>query len=59
MVQFRNMHFRAMDDVKAGRDPMGVIRDPKKNEIVTVTATEEIMTKDQFMIAKKRILENA
>jgi len=59
MVQFRSMHFRAMDDVKAGRDPMGVIRDPKKNDIVTVTATEEIMTKDQFMIAKKRILENA
>lgn len=59
MVQFRNMHFRAMDDVKAGRDPMGVIRDPKQNEIVTVTATEEIMTKDQFMAARKRILANA
>ena len=59
MVRFRDMHFRALDDVKAGRDPMGVIRDPKRNELVTVTATEQILNADQFLASKKRVLANA
>jgi 5,5'-dehydrodivanillate O-demethylase len=34
VILFRNMLKRELANVAAGRDPMGTIRDPKKNEIV-------------------------
>lgn len=59
MIKFRDMHFKALADVKAGRDPMGVIRSRAQNENLIVNATEEILTAEQFQAAKERVTKAA
>jgi 5,5'-dehydrodivanillate O-demethylase len=41
ITAMRAMYFRAMDEVKAGRDPKHIIRDSVKNEVVYIRGMEE------------------
>ena len=44
MRWLRRMYTEAMDDVAAGRDPKGVIRDPARNVVIPVPAYEREIT---------------
>jgi 5,5'-dehydrodivanillate O-demethylase len=44
MHWLRTMYLRAVEDVQAGRDPKGVIRDPAKNIVIPIPAYEREIT---------------
>ena len=43
----RNMYFKALEEMKAGRDPQGVIRDPAKNKLIVIPAYERWISADE------------
>ena len=56
IVMFRDLLLRGMADVRAGRDPRGVFRDEAANQLHEITATEAILSRDEYEAAKTRVL---
>ena len=56
IVMFRELLLQGMADVKAGRDPRGVFRDEAANQLHEITATEAILSRDEYEAAKTRVL---
>jgi len=56
IVMFRDLLLQGMADVKAGRDPRGVFRDEAANQLHEITATEAILSRDEYEAAKTRVL---
>jgi hypothetical protein len=42
LVLMRKIYFQALADVKAGRDPKHIIRDPAQNGMVYVRGSEQL-----------------
>ena len=47
IIMLRQMYLREMEKVAAGKDPKGIIRDPKKNEVITITAYEKWISENE------------
>lgn len=44
MFVLRTMYLREVEKVRAGRDPIGTVRDPAQNELIEITAYERWIT---------------
>ncbi len=47
VIALRNLYLNAIEAVRAGRDPQGVIRDPAKNKLITIPAYERWLSEDE------------
>jgi len=48
MVQLRMMYLKALEDVKAGRDPMGTVRDEAKNKLIVIPCYERWIHEEEY-----------
>jgi 5,5'-dehydrodivanillate O-demethylase len=48
MVAMRRMYLREVDKVRRGKDPIGVIRDPKQHGLIEIKAWEQWITEEQW-----------
>lgn len=48
VIMFRDILLRAIEDVKAGRDPKGVVRDPHVNALIDIPGFERIVDREEF-----------
>ncbi len=46
VILLRKIYREAMEDVRRGRDPRGVVRDPEQNEMIEITPSEEVTRVD-------------
>lgn len=56
IVMYRNMLLQGVEDVKAGRDPKGVVRVQSPDAVHDVTATEALMAREEYEAARQRIV---
>lgn len=55
IVMFRDLLLRGITDVKLGRDPLGVFREPGENQLHDITANEELLNSDAYEEARARL----
>ena len=47
IIRLRSMYLREMENVRLGRDPKNVMRDPERNRTVVITAYERWVSEDE------------
>ena len=43
IIMLRQMYMQAIEDIQAGRDPKGVVRDPNHNPVLTLPAANTLL----------------
>ena len=49
----REMYLKGIESVKAGKDPVGVVRDEKENEMIVIGGLYRWVSEDEYKKMKK------